>query len=254
MLVRLREHSEARSGSARTRRGWALLAGLLLVGGLLGPDSLGPGHGNYLPQRIFLLGLAAVLPCLDLDPRHGAVRVVRAMLAMALIVQSAFVWDYALYSHRTAGALMEAKPFLGRGQRVGTLLVGIRGLYRANPLLHIDSALGVGTGNVIWSNYETTHYYFPVQLRDPAGHPDAAEFEAVAILDGPENAEVRLERWRRLVERFHSQIDVLIVWGSDPPLDTVNARWFEPWVRIGDVRVLRHRSEAPSTPGSRPPP
>lgn len=224
-----------------TRRGWALLAALLLLGGLCGPDSLGPGHGNYLPQRVFLLGLVALVPFLNLDRRRPIVRAGALALAIALVMQSAFLWDYALYSDRVAGAVARARPFVGHHQRVATLLVDIRGLYRSNPLLHIDSVLGVGTGNVIWSNYEATHYYFPVRVRDAARHPPGAEFEAVAILDGPTNAAERHRRWTQLVEQYHSQMDVLIVWGSDPVLDSLNARFFEPRVQYGEVRVLRHR-------------
>lgn len=227
--------------TVRDRRGWALLAGLLVLGGVLGPDTFGEGHGNYMPQRVLLLGLAAVVPFLKLDGSRWLVRAGGAALVFALAMQSAYAWDYALHADRTAGIVVKAKPFVGRNQRVGTLLVGIRGHYRANPLLHIDSILGIGTGNIIWSNYETTHYYFPVQIRDPERHPPAAEFEAVALLEGPENAAERTRRWGRLIEGYHNQIDTLVVWGSDPALDALNARWYEPRVQIGNVRVLRHR-------------
>ncbi|HEV3167452.1 MAG TPA: hypothetical protein VGZ22_25815 [Isosphaeraceae bacterium] len=238
---------------AHDRRGWALLAALLLVGGVIGPDTIGPGHGNYLPQRVFLLGLVAAVPYLNLDARRGLVKLGGLALAFALLMQSAFVWGYALYSDRVAGAFMEAKPFVGRGQRVGTLLVDIGAGYRSNPLLHIDSMLGVGTGNLIWSNYETTHYYFPVQLRDATRTPPAAEFEAVAILAGPENRDERNERWRRLLEENHDQIDALVVWGSDPDLDALNARWFETRVQLNNVRVLRHIGLEPLAAKPAPP-
>ena len=33
----------------------------------LGPDSLGEAHGDYLPQRIVLLGLVALVPIFDID-------------------------------------------------------------------------------------------------------------------------------------------------------------------------------------------
>ena len=39
--ARAQEHSEGRL--------WLLVGILLLTGGLAGPDSLGPGHGEYLP-------------------------------------------------------------------------------------------------------------------------------------------------------------------------------------------------------------
>src|SRR4029077_16492416 len=39
------------------RRGWFLLAAILIVGGIVGPDSLGEGSGDYLPPRLVLFVL-----------------------------------------------------------------------------------------------------------------------------------------------------------------------------------------------------
>jgi hypothetical protein len=225
----------------RRRRGWAVLAALLLLGGLLGPDSFGRDHGHYLPQRVALLGLVALVPWLDFGVARWPGRLAGLALAAAVVGQSAFVWDYAVRSDRRAAALLRAGPVVGRDQRVGTLLVGIRGGYRSNPLLHVDNLLGVGTGNVLWSNYETRFYYFPVQVRPEVRHPPALEFETVAILDGPDNASPRADRWGRLLANHRDQIDVLVVWGSDPALDALNDRWFRTVYREDPVRVLRRR-------------
>jgi hypothetical protein len=226
---------------AHERRGWAILGTLLLLGGVIGPDSFGGGHGSYLPQRLFLLGLVALVPFLELDSRHWLVRAGTWALAVALVVQSAIIWNYALDSDRLAGTLMKAKPFVGRGQRVGTLLIDIRGRYRSNPLLHVDNMLGVGTGNIIWSNYESGYYFFPVQVKNADLHPQAVQFEEVAILDDPEDASKRAELWEGLLAQHHRGMDVLVVWGSDPRLDALNARWFEPRVQINRLRVLRRK-------------
>jgi hypothetical protein len=224
------------------RTGWLVLAALLIVGGVIAPDSLGASHGEFLPQRIVLLGLVALLPILDLEPRGVAGRAAAVLLAAAVALQSAIVWDYALTSQRTAGALLRAGDAVGRGQRVATLLIDIRGRFRANPLLHADNLLGVGTGNIIWNNYETTHYYFPVQFRPELDRPDATELERVAITD--QDAGLRAELWNRLIERHHASIDRVVVWGSDPQLDAINERWFQTIDHEGKVRVLRPRPEA----------
>ena len=55
---------------ARTRddRGaWLLLATLFLAGGIAGPGSFGANHGEFLPQRVILLGLIALVPVFDAD-------------------------------------------------------------------------------------------------------------------------------------------------------------------------------------------
>jgi hypothetical protein len=229
------------SSAARTRRGWAVLAALLIVGGLASPDTLGINHGQYLPQRIVLLGLAALVPVLDLDFRQRAVRGCALALVVALAVQSAFVWDYGLRSQRGAGTFWRARGAVGTGQRVATLLLQLRDRFRANPLLHADCLLGIDTGNVIWSNYETRYYYFPVQFRAGLDRPDSVDLELLSIRDDPREADARARDWEQLLRRHHASIDVLAVWGSDPRLDAVSERWFRPDARDGPLRILRHR-------------
>ena len=75
------------------RRGWLVLAVVLLLGGLLGPDTLGVKHGHYLPQRVALLGLVALVPLLAFEPDRWSSRLSIACLGLAIAVQSAFVWD-----------------------------------------------------------------------------------------------------------------------------------------------------------------
>ena len=228
------------------RRAWAILSAALLLGGLAAPDTLGAAHGHYLQQRVVLLGLAALMPALDLEAKGRAGRASAAALGLALALQSAFVWDYARHSDRAVGTLMQARDAVGRGRRVATLLNRIRGRFRANPLMHADNLLGVGTGNILWTNYETRHYYFPVQFRPGVEHPDVAELEAISLLDDPRAAATRAERWHRLLARHHASIDVLVVWGTDPALDAMSARWFETIFREQELQVLRHKGSSPS--------
>jgi hypothetical protein len=101
--------------------------------------------------------------------------------------------------------------------------------------------LGADTGGVIWSNYETRHYYFPVQFRDGLERPDAAELERLSLQDDPRDASRRAEGWERLLREYHRDIDVLIVWGSDPVLDRLPDRWFRPVATDGPLHVLKHR-------------
>ncbi len=230
------------------RRAWAWLSGILLIGGLVGPDRFGPDHGDYLGQRVVLLGLVALLPALDLAPGRRWSRIAKWALVLGFVLQSAFVWDYARESNQRVRPLLEARPFVGQGERVGTLLVGLRGRFRANPLLHADNLLGIGNGNILWSNYETRFYYFPVRVREGIEHPPAVEFERVARLDGLNEAPERARKWRELLETHVEAIDILIVRGFDSQLEAINARWFdlEPVFQSDSVRVFR-RSQVEST-------
>jgi hypothetical protein len=230
------------------RAGWLALAILLLLGGLFGPDTLGVKHGHYLPQRVALLGLVALVPWLDLSGHRRAVRLASGLLVFALAVQSAFVWDYASDCRKAVGSLLKAGPAIGSGRRVGTLLVGIKGRFRANPLMHADCLFGVEAANVIWNNYETAHYYFPVKVRPGLDPPPAREFEQIALLDAPDEAEERARRWDALLGEYRESIDLIVAWSESatPRLDAINqARGYEETFRDGPVRVwARRRPEA----------
>jgi len=223
------------------RRGWVILAALLLLGGLVCPDTLGPSHGNYLPQRVVLLGLVALIPALNLDASRTVVRLAAAALGVALVVQSATVWDYARTADRLTGAFLRASPHVGPGQRVATLLVGIKGRFRANPLLHVDNLLGAERRAIVWNNYETRHYYFPVQFRPGLRRPDASEFEEIALMEDPRDAGRRAWLWGRLLGEYRNEIDVVVEWGSDPALDALTARGFALTYRDETVGVWRRR-------------
>ena len=219
-------------------RGWRVLSGLLLVGGAAAPDTLGPTHGEYLQQRIVLLGLVALVPILPFDIvrsrwKQGAM----VALTGALILQTAMVWDYARMSDRTAGSIARAAKSVGTNQRIIMMLSAIPRRFRAEPLLHADGLLGMGTANILWNNYETRYYYFPVRFREGLDHPDTVELEKIALSEEPD----RDERWARLLERYQAITDVVIVWGRDPALDAVTERWFQLTHEDGAVRVYRSR-------------
>lgn len=226
------------------RRGWAILAVLLMLGGLLGPDTLGASHGHYLPQRIVLFGLVALVPFLNLELKGWTSIGCVVALTLAVTVQSGFVWEYAVASNNVAIDVMSAKGAVGKGKRIATLLTRTRGRFRANPVLHADNLLGVDTGNIIWSNYETRYYYFPVQfLKDEGKRPGAADLEWIALHDMPMDAEERVSRWASLIETHLDEIDLVVTWGDDTEFVRVNRRWFDDPVVLGQVRILRKRDE-----------
>jgi hypothetical protein len=224
--------------AAGGRRGWWILAAFLILGGVAGPDTLGPEHGNYLPQRIVLCGLVALTVAIDIDMRRRSGRVAAAGLAVAVALQSAIVWDYAFHSDRTAGEIVRARDAIGRGRRVAFLPASVRSRFRANPLMHADNWLGVDTGNIIWGNYETRHYYFPVQFRPGLDRPLPNELEDLMRLDDPGDAARRARRWESLLACVADTIDVLVAYKSDPLLDAVSKQFFHEIGRTDDVRIL----------------
>jgi hypothetical protein len=226
----------------RERAGWTALAGILLLLGLIVPDGFGTEHGDYLPQRVLLLGLIALAPVLDFPARTWGARISAAAFVLALVAQSSYVWDYAVTSRARVGELLAVKRYVATRNGVGTLVIDLRDRFRANPMLHADCLLGVGTGNIIWSNYEAAHYYFPVHFRPNAPHPPQHEFEELSKMDDPADAEKRRRRWRELLEDNLVLIDRLVIVGSDAALEEIAALWFKQVASQGRTRVWERRS------------
>ncbi len=245
ILDRLRREGRTDGPTAAGgQRGWWLLAVMLTLGGVASPDTFGAEHGNYLPQRIVLFGLVALAVVVDIDLRRWSGRIATVGLAAAVALQSAIVWDYAVYSDRSAGEILRVRDAVGRGHRLAFLPASVRSRFRANPLMHVDNWLGVGTDNVVWGNYETRHYYFPVQFRPGLDRPMPDELEDIVLLDAPADSARRARDWEQLLAHHADAIDVLVTYKSDPLLDGVTERYFREVERRGDVRILR-RDRAP---------
>jgi hypothetical protein len=238
---------EDSSAGRGTTRVWASFGIFLLLAGLLGPDSLGSGHGEYLPQRLELLGLAALLPAVDLRLDTVVRRLAAFCLLIAAALQIAIVWDYALYSDRTAGQVMRARELVGTNQRIATALIGINSRFRSNPLLHVDGWLGVGTGNILWSDYEALYYYFPVQFRAGIDRPNPRRFEELARATDPAPGDSAIGLWDGILGQHHQAIDEVVVWRGDPAIDAITKRWYVPVMERGDIRVFARRSASEAT-------
>ncbi|WP_406697696.1 hypothetical protein V5E97_02440 [Singulisphaera sp. Ch08] len=239
-MVRGRSTSSAVS-TWPDRRGWGILAAILILGGAAGPDTLGESHGNYLPQRVLLLGLVALVPLLDLEAKTWTGRAAALALVWAVAIQSGFLWEYAATSNRSVNALLQARNAIGSNQKVATLLMGIPSRFRSNSILHADNLLGVDTGNIIWNNYETRHYYFPVQFHLEVDRPNPETLELLSIRDDPDEGGHNALLWRHVLESHHQSIDAILTWGKNAELDRISDLWFKPVYENGNVRVLRHR-------------
>lgn len=233
----------ARGPLDRERRVWLALAVALGLGGVFGPDAMGEGHGDYLPQRVALLGLAALVPAVDMGARSASRsgKLATIALTIALALQTVVVWDYALDCRDKAGRIAEAAATVDRGRRVATLLTNVETRFRVNSMLHADCWAGVARDAILWTNYETRYYYFPVQFRRDVVGPDSIELERIALMSAPEDAAERRQRWRSLLSAHHDQIDDLIVWGRDPGLDAITEEFFELVEDRGEARVFRRR-------------
>jgi hypothetical protein len=222
------------------RAAWLVLAAVLVIGGLLGPDVL--GNGANLSQRVVLLGLVALVPVMDFESLGRGKAVCAAALIVALALQSVVLWHYAVHCDSTVGAMMRVLPAAGEGQRVSTVLNHVRRPFRANPLIHADMMLGIGTGNIIWNNYETLFSYFPVRFKEGTDHPPVGAMDEFGLEeDDPAGQQLRRKRWDDLLRRYHTKIDEVVVWGRDPWIDAISDRWYETVFQAGEARLQRHR-------------
>ena len=219
------------------RRGWLILAVGLICAGLIAPDTLGVKHGHYMPQRIVLIGLVALVPWLDLREDRRSTWIGGSLLGVALVMQSAFVWDYAqVCRERILPFLRVVDRFDGK-DRSGTLLNSIPGRFRANPLLHADGLIAAATDSVFWTNYETAQYYFPVKVRSGLDHPVATLFEVVALLDQPRDAARRAQLWEELLARHGTQMNKIVEWRTDPKLEETTRRDYRVTAEDGPLRI-----------------
>ncbi len=186
--------------------------------------------------------MALAVPALDLTLATISGRLATGCLLAAVGLQALTVWDYAIYSSRTVGQLVAARNLVGRCQKVAPLLTGIRSRFRANPLLHGESWLGIRTGNILLSNYEARYYYFPVQFRPDLDHPDPKDFERLSLTSDPRAGETCARLWERILTGYADSIDRVVAWKSDPLLEPITGRWFDLAGQHGDVRVFAPRA------------
>ena len=228
------------------RLGWLLLAAILIVGGVIGPDSLGEAHGDYLPQRIVLMGLVALVPIFDIDLSRWWGRGCTAALVVAVVLQSAIVWDYAIYSDRTAGQMIRAGETIGHDQRIAALLVSTRSRFRSNPLLHADQLAGGRYGQRRLEQLRDAALLLPRAFPAGIDRPRPDDLEWVSLHEDPGEAEPRGRAWEKILSQHAASIDVVVVWKSDPALDAITARWFDRVDRRGDVQIFRRGTLNPN--------
>ncbi|HST21211.1 MAG TPA: hypothetical protein VLR90_08860, partial [Blastocatellia bacterium] len=228
----------------RERRGWIILSLLLFVGAWVGPDNFGGAHGGILRERLLLMAMATSVPAFKLVSKRWTVRTCAAGLMIAAIMQLAYLWDYALFSNQVVGDFMQAKPYVGKGQRVETIQIDTGGPYRVNPVHNLSSVLGIGTDNIVWNNYGPCLYYFPVKFTDDTVSRRALDLSDVSVFRFKNpffDERKHVQWWSELLSETHNEIDTLVVMGSNSEIDEINAQWYErePVFQAGGVRVFR---------------
>lgn len=186
-------------------RVWGIFAVVLLIAALVAPDSFGAGHGGFLRERLFLLGLVSAVPSWSLSPSRTN-RVAAVLVLAGLAVQTLYLWEYGLRSNEQVGTLMEAAPAIPDGSRVFVIRPRIKSDLHASPTLHAANLLGLDKRVVIWNNYQANLYYFPVVFDQP-----------FIPCSDTGTCELR-ENWQR--------IDLVVLWRLTPDARAEHLPWF----------------------------
>jgi hypothetical protein len=212
---------------------------------LFGPSNI--GKGSLLRERILLLTLVSLAPVLRFDLKDSKARFALIFLALALTLQTAFIWDYALISNRIAGEFMDAQQHIGSGQRVAVIVADIRTHYLTNPLPNIANQLGVASDNIVWNNYGPNYYYFPVAFRDEGRNDCANKINRMNELffsaSAQEIATKNPQQWGDYFGSALDETDLLVVWGAAPWFDSLNAKLYHADLVFerGALRIFKHK-------------
>jgi hypothetical protein len=226
-------------------RGWIVLTAFLLAFGLFGPSNT--GQGAILRERVLLLGLIALASSLRFDAGKPPARIGAIFLTLALILQIAFTWDYALRSNRLAGEVVRCGDHIENGQRVAMVLIDTRTHYAVTPFVNIVNQLGVGSERIIWNNYGPNYYYMPVSFSNKEAQDCLTGINSLneSFISGraEEAASMNPQKWAETFDHVFNRTDVLIMWGSSSWFDSISARWFErdPVFEQEQVRLFRRK-------------
>ncbi len=217
------------------------MAGGLVVLGLVAPDTLGVKHGHFLPQRIVLLGLVALVPWLDLEPgrRRSDWRSAR--------------WWWPCYP---VGVRLGLRPDLPRTSH-------------AVP----SGGQPVRAWDPVGDAAQRDPRAVPSQPLAPCRRPDR-RLDRLDLLDQlrdrpvllpgqgpgrrrPPGRHLRSRRWRSSTNRATpragassgatcsattaTQIQTLIEWGADPQLDAITKRAYDLIDHEGPLRIWSRR-------------
>jgi hypothetical protein len=228
-------------------RGWVVIAVVLVAAGLFGPS--GFGQGSLLRERFLLLGVISIVPLIKVDGRQGAARLGGLLLLGAVLIQTAFIYDYALRASRIAGEVMSAGSHIGAEGRLGMIVPDAQTHYLLNPLPNIVCQLGLERDNIVWNNYGPAYYYFPISF---SGNEGSERWQQIDLLNktlwsgnAQPIAALNPQVWANTFGPLMTDTDTLVVWGRAPWLDSIDASvfGFQEQFESSNLRVMRRSGQ-----------
>jgi len=226
-----------------------LAAGSIFVA-MFSPDDLQftSSTGGGLRERFFLTGLFFLVPLYSSRSISTPIKWLANLAFLFVIVfQTLATWEYALRSDSESREYLTAASSIPEGTRLAAITIEPNGSrFSANSVSSLDNFIGIGRDVFIWDNYEFGHYLFPVIAKRKADQEFVLEYTShnAFKLDDPQNhSEERINKLTEIFASDHERIDTLLVWGTDPQVESAYQPWFEPepYFVNGRVRLYRHK-------------
>lgn len=191
---------------------WSIAMAILVILGTLGPDSLGPGQGHYLPQRFCLAALSLVPVCLASE-RCQVPKLVMCLIAIAWMMQTVSAIEFVSRSHAITRPVRLDRAEIRPGERIVALVDATAWPYRANPRLHADALLVTCAHDTIsWNLYEAGHPYFPLRFQVIYPGMDPMTLEAFSLDTKAAAAQHAADTTKAILRAADGLVDVVYVW------------------------------------------
>lgn len=213
---------------------------------IFAPDDFGKSHGGFLRERVLLCGLICLVPLFSMKTSPILKRTAQICLVFIIIFQTAAVWDYALRTNQLGREYLTAKLAVENSDSLASIVRIENGCrFKSNPLVSINTLLGVGNNMRVWDNYEIGYYLFPVIAKNPTDRQfvfDFSESNAINLCNPPE-VDLKLSRLDSLLKLQNEKIRVMAVWNGDERIHLILSKWYEdqPFFQNGRIALYRHR-------------
>jgi hypothetical protein len=224
----------------------AAMAAVMILA-LVSPDEFGAEQGSVLRPRLLLCGLVLFVPLFSVSSRPKILKAVQIILIAVFAYQVTALWEYSLKVNRETIQFLKAANAIDATSPIASVVIlNDQPRFHSNPLMRADNLLGIGRDNVVWDNYETGYYFFPVIAADSKDRDFIREYSgsnSFQLQYADEDFDAKFWRLESSLAANHDKIKTLVVWGQNTRIDELVNRWFEttPYFEDGNIRIYRSR-------------
>lgn len=218
---------------------------VLILAAFVGPGDFGIANGSVLRERFLIGGLTILVAIFDTGSSRLMQGIITAALSLGLIIQTAFLFEFARYTDLQTREFVSVADALPNGSSLASVIISPgAGKFRCLPATQMSSFMGVNRNVIVWDNYELGHYLFPVIAKTPEDKDFAYRLSSSAVfgpLDRFRSYEENLAILQDTVATKRNRIDYFVVFGNDPEIDSILLKYYDVTSAspVGEVRVLK---------------